>query len=87
VVCGETANLSRRNLLESVVVLDGLPLFWPSLQAQNTVRGQGTVRDRFWMYGQEPGTENGQYNLAGKPYITEVAARSRGLLALERGRQ
>jgi hypothetical protein len=68
----EIASLGRRNLLKAV--LSGMPVFSTGLEAQNSIKGQMRVRDRFWMYGQEPGAQDGQYNLPGKSYITEAEA-------------
>src|SRR5579872_5468719 len=73
-VSRETASLSRRSLLKSASVLGGVPLFSNPLEGQRTVRNQITVRDRFWMYGQEAGAQNGHYGLPGNSYISEVEA-------------
>ena len=66
--------MTRRDILKSSIALNCLSLFATSLQSQNTVGGQETVRDRLWMYGQEPGQQNGQSNVPGKSYITEAEA-------------
>jgi hypothetical protein len=70
-VSRKTASLSRRNLLKSASVLGGVP---PLSASQNTPKGRMTVRDRFWMYGQEAGAQNGHYGLPGKSYISEAEA-------------
>src|SRR6516165_11486283 len=67
----ETTSLSRRNLLKSVYLLGSSPLLFAS---ENAPKGRMSVRDRFWMYGQEPGSQNGHYGLPGNSYITEGEA-------------
>jgi hypothetical protein len=63
--------LTRRDILK---LGTGASLFLTQLRAQNVVNGQETVRDRLWMYGQEPGQQTGQYNLPGKSSMTEAEA-------------
>lgn len=65
---------TRRNLLKMGGVVGAVTIFSSRLQAQPSDRGEETVRDRLWMYGQEPGQQTGQYNLPGKSSITEVEA-------------
>lgn len=66
--------MNRRDILKSGVGLTGTSLFSTRLLSQNVVRDHETVRDRLWMYGQEPGQQNGQSNVPGKSYITEAEA-------------
>src|SRR5436309_1869635 len=43
-------------------------------QAQTSVQSDVTLRDRFWLYGQEAGAQNGRYGLPGNSYITAAEA-------------
>jgi hypothetical protein len=66
-------SLSRRNLLKSGL-LGGVPLLSAHSQAQDKVQRQTTIRDRFWLYGQEANALYGKYNLPGESYITAAEA-------------
>lgn len=68
------AAIRRRDILKSVVILGGTSLLPVPAPAQDT---RITVRDRFWVYGQEPGAIDGkEYAPKGHSYITAVEAAS-----------
>ena len=73
----ETNNLSRRNIFKTI--LRGTPLL-SSLKAQDTVTRQMTVRDRFRMYGQEPGAEDvGRQSLDNYNHRSQSSRHSRSM--------
>src|SRR5215469_2727989 len=73
----KAAKLTRRELLRLSEVLGGVLLASGSTQAPQVRKAQATVRDRFWLYGQEPGAIDGKgYAPKGHSYITAVEAAS-----------
>lgn len=71
----EHENLTRRAFLKSGAALGGVSLASAGSKAQEVRKEQTTVRDRFWLYGQEPGAIDGKdYAPKGHSYITAVEA-------------
>jgi len=68
-------NLTRRAFLKSGAALGGVTLTPALARAQIAGKEDATVRDRFWLYGQEPGAIDGKdYAPKGHSYITAAEA-------------